>query len=179
MNIFQLTQKIFLGLYQIRIIDDFFDHFIIKLIIENLKNLPFYRTEYDIMGFNKKSGLIHNINLGSSIYTAIERHLKNKKILTDKNKIDRMYYNLFLSGENPHYHTDSEKNNDTTIILYLDNDKIELNAGGNTEFYIGGIIIAIPPVTNRVAIFNSKLKHRATAFTNKDRYTFVIKIVEK
>jgi len=179
MNIRNLIKRLVLNFYDIKIYDDFFESYCLNFIEKNISNLPFYRSEYDLAGrLKKKSGLVHYIDYKSDVYNIIENRLVDKNILTDKNKIDRMYYNLFLPNENPQYHVDSKNNNDITVLVYLDNIEIDMNENGCTEFDIDSLVLGIPHIKNRVVVFNSTIKHRATSFLDKDRYSIAVKIVK-
>ena len=60
-------------------------------------------------------------------------------------------------------------------FLYYPNWEWELQEGGETQFYIDGNILGVPPVPNRLVVFDGMIQHRATSFRNKHRFTIAIK----
>ena len=50
-----------------------------------------------------------------------------------------------------------------------------MNELGETQFYMDDMIYAIPPIPNRMIMFNAHIKHRATSYRSLHRFTIAIK----
>lgn len=88
----------------------------------------------------------------------------------------RIYINCFAPSENPFFHIDSALPDlkSYTCIFYV-NDRWELDDGGETQFYVNNILYGVPPEPNRMVLFDGRIKHRATSFRNRHRFTIAIK----
>ena len=90
----------------------------------------------------------------------------------------RMYINCFAPSENPYFHIDSAVPEIKSLTcLYYANDAWSLDDGGETQFYKDNILYGIPPEPNRMVIFDGRIKHKATSFRNKHRFTVALKYV--
>ena len=83
-----------------------------------------------------------------------------------------MYVNCFAPTETPYFHTDGVG---YTFLYYPDPAIHELDEGGETQFVVDGNIMGIMPISNRMSIFDGTIKHRATSFRTKHRFTVAIK----
>jgi Rps23 Pro-64 3,4-dihydroxylase Tpa1-like proline 4-hydroxylase len=59
--------------------------------------------------------------------------------------------------------------------LYYVNEHWDLDEGGETQFYVDNLIYGIPPIPNRMIIFDGSLMHRATSFKNYHRFSIALK----
>ena len=50
-----------------------------------------------------------------------------------------------------------------------------MNELGETQFYMDDMIYGIPPIPNRMIMFNAHIKHRATSYRTQHRFTVAIK----
>jgi hypothetical protein len=92
--------------------------------------------------------------------------------------LNRMYINCFAPSENPYFHIDScPPEAESFTCLYYVNSKWNLDDGGETQFYIDDNIYGVPPEPNRMVIFDGRIKHRATSFRNRHRFTIALKYV--
>jgi hypothetical protein len=91
-----------------------------------------------------------------------------------RNKIDRFYINCFGPSEMPYFHIDAPEGQ---TVLYYPHDTYNENEGGETQL-LGpdDLIYGVKPRPNRLLIFNSNIRHRATPFRSTHRFTIVAKI---
>ena len=123
------------------------------------------------------TGMVHNIPETSEIYALLKSKILKTLPRYSKQNIYRMYINCFAPNEYPLFHTDVDEFPVpvATTFLYYPQENWELNDGGETQFYIDGNIRGIVPKSNRMIMFDSRLKHRATSFRNRHRFTIAIK----
>ena len=121
-------------------------------------------------------GMVHNIQKGFSekdeyIYNLMSNKIENE-LYPDVEKLTlyRMYVNCFSPGDKPWFHADG--NSGLTFIYYSNEEEWNINDGGETQFYIDGMLTGVPPITNRMAIFTPNQLHCAKSF--RDRYKFTI-----
>ena len=117
------------------------------------------------------TGMTHQINHNESIYHLFEQRLNLKYSFLKGMTLYRMYVNCFAPSENPYFHIDGQG----ITFLYYPNLEWDLQEGGETQFYHGGNILGVPPVPNRLVMFDAKIKHRASTFRDKHRFTVAIK----
>ena len=86
----------------------------------------------------------------------------------------RMYINCFAPCEVPYWHDDGPPNC-ITFLYYPHTDKWDMNELGETQFYMDDMIYGIPPIPNRMIMFNAHIKHRATSYRTQHRFTVAIK----
>ena len=115
-------------------------------------------------------GMIHEIEKTNEIYQLFQK--KTRELVPHTLNIYRMYVNCFAPNENPYFHIDGAHG---ITLLYYPDQKWELDRGGETQFYLGGEIYGITPVSNRIVMFDSKIMHRATTFRNGYRFTLAVK----
>ena len=141
-----------------------------------MNHLEYVRGEIDRPG-TAPTGLVCELNPGHLMTILIDLQLRKTKLIPSKLNLSRVYVNLFLDGEIPNFHTDSKCKGDLTAILYL-NEPNDTNAQlGCTEFKVKDYIVGIPPVENRIVVFDSTIEHRATSFIGSDRYAIALKYV--
>ena len=123
------------------------------------------------------SGLAHIISPNHPIYTTIASKVKKH---TDSTIYD-MSINCIPMGELPFWHPDipvqalppSEK---ALTFLYYPHKEWDVNEGGETHFVIDKVCYALPPLPNRMVMFDSRIVHRATPFRNRTRFSVAIKV---
>lgn len=99
-------------------------------------------------------------------------HLRGQKLL-------RLYMNGHTFGTDGYFHRDSERDDETTCVVYMNKEWV-LDWGGETVFAKdGGIIFSFLPAPNAATLFNSKTLHCARGVSRKFcglRRSFVIKV---
>ena len=157
----------------IRVSDDYFTQRQHKFILKYCEECSYRYGEVDSSS-TPPTGLIHEIPTTEEIYPLIERRIE-KSMGPDVNKYElyRMYVNCFAPSENPYFHVDGEEGDLT--FLYYPNMNWEPNDGGETQIYICDRIHGIPPIPNRMILFDASLLHRATTFRNSHRFTIAVK----
>ena len=138
--------------------------------------LEYVKGEVDRPG-TLPTGLVSELYPSHSISVLIDQQLRKKKLIS-KLKLNRIYVNLFLDGEIPNFHTDSSRKGDLTAIYYLNEPNDTGSNLGCTEFKVRDHILGIPPVENRVVVFDSTIEHRATSFSGSNRYAIALKYVK-
>jgi hypothetical protein len=93
---------------------------------------------------------------------------------------DRAYVNLFSKNEDAFFHDDRCMQ---TILFYC-NPYWELNDGGETKFVELNdkslpLMIAVPPIPNRLVMFPGDLGHTATSLRHEKRFTLAFKMEKK
>lgn len=90
------------------------------------------------------------------------------------NKVYRFYINCFAPSEMPYFHIDAE---DGQTVIYYPNEFYNENEGGETQLMgPDDLIYGVKPRPNRLLIFESNIRHRATPFRSTHRFTVVAKI---
>ena len=117
------------------------------------------------------TGMINQIQAREDIFVMFKQRLKEKIPELRGLSFYRMYVNIFAPGENPYFHQDGKG----LTCLYYANWDWQLQDGGETQFYIDGNILGVPPVPNRLVVFDGMIQHRATSFRNKHRFSIAIK----
>jgi len=124
---------------------------------------------------HRPTGMVHNIAEQSEIYQLIQTKIEQSIPAISQMKLYRMYVNCFAPSENPYFHTDGETG---ITLLYYPQTDWNLDDGGETQFYIENNIYGITPVCNRMVMFDAAVKHRATTFRDRHRFTVAIKYDE-
>jgi hypothetical protein len=80
----------------------------------------------------------------------------------------RCYMNAYTYGCDGYFHTDSQRPDEKTSVLYM-NERWDPDWAGETAFLHanGEISAAVLPKRNRLVIFNSQLKHAARGVSRK------------
>ena len=155
----------------VNVSDNYFTERQHQFILTYCENCSYKYGEVDNEG-TPPTGLIHEIPPTEEIYPLIERRIE-QSMGPDANKYSlyRMYVNCFAPGENPYFHKDGRG----ITFLYYANMEWDLQNGGETQFYIDGNILGVPPIPNRLVVFDGMIQHRATSFRNKHRFSVAIK----
>jgi Rps23 Pro-64 3,4-dihydroxylase Tpa1-like proline 4-hydroxylase len=140
-------------------------------ILNMCKNSQYRYGEFDDVGL-PPTGLVCELGIDDN---PLFKKLDNL-IPQFRNKIYRFYINCFSPSEMAYFHIDAPRG---TTIIYYPHDFYDENEGGETQL-LGpeDLIYGIKPRPNRLLIFNSNIRHRATPFRTKHRFTVVIKIRE-
>ena len=118
------------------------------------------------------TGMVHNIPKTEKIYELFAEQIAISVPETQNMHLYRMYVNCFAPSENPYFHIDGDSG--ITFLYYPQRDW-QLDDGGETQFYIDGILYGITPESNRLVMFDARIRHRATSFRNRHRFTVAIK----
>ena len=157
----------------IRITDDFLNEASHNEVFEYCLNATYSLGEADRDDV-PPVGMYHEIpkehHICNWFRDGILKHIPNGYI------IERMYINCFHPSDIPYWHTDSEKDNWT--FLYYPNKEWELDDGGETHFLIDDGCYAMPPLPNRMVMFDARIKHRATSFRDRHRFSVAIKVTK-
>ena len=105
--------------------------------------------------------------------------LVNKEFFKGQALLTRCYANKHTFGTEGYVHTDSERKEDQTVVVYL-NEEWNYEWGGETMFYEKGEAIrAVVPKMGRVASFPGNIPHCAKALSRlcpKVRTTLMLKV---
>lgn len=122
--------------------------------------------------WNLSMGRITETKNLADIYGDLDPHMK---IIWDTlkmriphiqlNVLIRCYMNGGTYGVEGYYHTDSDRVDETTIVIYLTNEW-KLDWGGETNLVMGGEIVkSVIPKRNRAFLFDSHMLHCARGVT--------------
>ena len=158
---------------KIRVSDNYFTERQHNFILKYCEDCSYNYGEVD-NNDTPPTGLIHEIPPSEEIYPLIERRIE-KSMGPDASKYQlyRMYVNCFAPGENPYFHTDGPEGDLT--FLYYPNINWHPNEGGETQIDETDMITGVPPIPNRMVMFDASLLHRATSFRSTHRFTIAIK----
>jgi SM-20-related protein len=143
------------------------------------KNIPFGHWNVDIT----KSPVGNTTDLTSRLpkeFKAVWNDI-NKEFFKDKAVLVRCYSNKQTFGTEGFIHTDTKREQDQTVIVYM-NEEWEADWGGETTFYNhdkSEITDAILPKFGRVVVFPGNIHHCARAVTRicpKARTTLMYKV---
>ena len=105
----------------------------------------------------------------------------NKEFFGNKAVLTRCYANRYTYGTEGYIHTDTERAQDQTCVVYM-NDEWDPNWGGETSFYTADkseIIKSVLPLYGRTAVFPGNIPHCARGVTRicpKVRTTLMFKV---
>lgn len=89
----------------------------------------------------------------------------NKDIFNGQGKLTRCYANRHTFGTEGYIHTDSDRKEDHTVVIYL-NENWHYSWGGETMFYENKEVIkGVVPIFGRVVIFPGHIEHCVKALT--------------
>jgi hypothetical protein len=110
--------------------------------------------------------------MSSKIYSVFSKKIEKEFPEMKDYKLYRMYVNCFSPNENPYFHIDGETGH---TLLYYPQEDWKLDDGGETQFFIDESIHGVLPVPNRMVKFDACIKHKATSFRDRHRFTLAIK----
>ena len=120
------------------------------------------------------TGMIHNIPETEEVYPMIEKRIaQSMGPDVERYNLYRMYINCFAPKEIAYFHTDGSEGELT--FLYYPNMEWKPDDGGETQIYDSDFIKGVPPIPNRMVMFDASLLHRATSFRDTHRFTIAIK----
>lgn len=105
----------------------------------------------------------------------------NKEFFGNQAKLTRCYANRHTFGTEGYIHTDTERDEDQTCVVYLDKDW-DPNWGGETSFYskdLQEIVKSVIPAYGRTAVFKGNIPHCAKPVARicpKVRTTLMFKV---
>ena len=105
----------------------------------------------------------------------------NAKVFDGKAVVTRCYANRHTFGTEGFIHTDTTREQDHTVVVYLNKDW-DANWGGETVFYSEdrkAIVSAVLPAYGRIAVFPGKVPHRVSSLTKlcpEARTTLMFKV---
>lgn len=124
------------------------------------------------------------MNLIGNSYFYEHLGLKIAKTISMNLKLNRVYANGQVFGQNGSFHQDDENENALTAVLYM--NEIQDSAidewGGETQFKFQDNIVACQPVTNTLVVFKSNIFHRGMApsrFVSDMRVTIAWKFLKE
>ena len=120
-------------------------------------------------------GMVHEIPKEDHIYKLMSGKIENDLYpKARKLELFRIYINCFSPADKPYFHTDGPAGG-LTFLYYANDEEWNINDGGETQFYIDGILTGVPPIPNRMAMFDPNQLHCATSFRNRYKFTVAIK----
>jgi SM-20-related protein len=105
----------------------------------------------------------------------------NNAFFQDKAVLTRCYANRHTFGTEGYIHTDTDRVEDQTCVVYMD-EKWDVNWGGETSFYsddLSEIVKSVIPKYGRVAVFPGNIPHCARSIARicpKVRTTLMFKV---
>ena len=157
----------------VNVSDNYFTERQHQFILTYCENCSYKYGEVDNAG-TPPTGLIHEIPPTEEIYPLIERRIEQSMGPdADKYSLYRMYVNCFAPAEIAYFHTDG--NQGELTFLYYPNMEWKPDDGGETQIYDTDFIKGVPPIPNRMVMFDASLLHRATSFRDRHRFTIAIK----
>ncbi len=166
---------------EVQVFDNFLNEESQQSIIDYCRECQYRYGETDNGDDAPVTGMVSDIEEDSEVFNflkeAIERIIPNIKMM----ELYRMYVNCFAPGENPYFHTDAGEGDAGITFLYYPadtNSEYNIDDGGETQFYIENSLYGIPPIPNRLVMFDASLLHKATSFRSDHRFTIAIKYEE-
>ena len=157
----------------VRVSDNYFTNRQHRFILTYCENCSYTYGEVDNSD-TPPTGLIHNIPETEEIYPMIEKRISESMgVDAKKYNLYRMYINCFAPREIAYFHTDGDEGDLT--FLYYPNMEWKLDDGGETQIYETDMFTGVPPIPNRMVMFDASLLHRATSFRDRHRFTIAIK----
>lgn len=121
------------------------------------------------------TGLAHYLPEDSFLRLKILNEIWDKVPEMQKLKCYQAYFNLFVPGEIPFFHQDDDEDANGITALYYPQGDWKLDDGGETQFVLNNAINGIPPIINRLVLFDAHILHRATSFRDRHRFTLALK----
>jgi len=156
---------------EINFSDEFFTDTERQVIYKYCVNADYHYGESDNLDYNI-TGMIHDIPETEFVYKMISKTLYDRVEFIRDMYLYRMYVNCFAPSENANFHQDG---NGYTFLYYPSPEEMDLDEGGETQFLVEDNIYGIRPIPNRMVVFDGMIKHRATPFRSKHRFTVAIK----
>ena len=118
------------------------------------------------------TGLIHELTLNDTVYLKTIELVKANVVFLKNSVPYRAYINFFLPLDKPYFHTDGYG---TTVLFYA-TEFFDIQEGGETQFINNmGHIIGVFPKPTSMVVFDASIKHRATSYRTKPRFTVALK----
>ena len=156
---------------EIKFEDNFLSPEEFRMVVNHCYGAEYMWGESDDFGL-PPTGMISQIRPHHEPFTLFKTKLKEKCPFLKDMSFYRMYVNCFAPNENPYFHVDGKG---VTFLYYANEEQWELQDGGETQYYLDGNIYGVPPVPNRLVMFDGMIQHRATSFRNRHRFTIAVK----
>ena len=121
------------------------------------------------------TGVTHYLPEDSLLRLNILSEILNKVPEMKQVKCYQAYFNMFIPGEIPYFHMDDDEENNGITGLYYPQGGWKPDDGGETQFLMNNTINGIPPIANRLVLFDAHILHRATSFRDRHRFTLALK----
>ena len=157
----------------IKIYDDFLSKKEQNHVLDYCAEAPYKYGESD-SDSTPPTGMTHDIPENGYIHELF--CVKTQVLVPEELIFYRMYINCFAPREIPYFHTDGD---DGVTFLYYPQRGWKQNDGGETQIYEDDMIKGIPPISNRMLMFDASLLHRATSFRDRHRFTIAVKYESK
>jgi Rps23 Pro-64 3,4-dihydroxylase Tpa1-like proline 4-hydroxylase len=155
---------------EIKYDDNFLSHDDFMKVLHFCRTTDYFFGESDDYGL-PPTGMISQIQAREDIFGLFKDKIKEKCPFIKNMSFYRMYVNIFSPNENPYFHQDGKG----ITFLYYVGEHWSLQDGGETQFYVDGNILGVPPVPNRLVMFDGMIYHRATSFRDRHRFSIAIK----
>jgi len=171
----------------IEIIDDFLSESQAKKVFDECcsANYMYGETDSPINCEPKPpTGMVSSLENYHYIYNILNDQIQIKFPSLYCGKVNiRHYINCYSPREVSNFHTDCDETDEWYdsgyTLLYYPNKNLDIDEGGETQFYIDDKIVGIPPRYNRLVKFKVPILHRATPFQNYHRFTVAFKFISR
>jgi Rps23 Pro-64 3,4-dihydroxylase Tpa1-like proline 4-hydroxylase len=172
----------------IEIVDNFLPEFEAEKVLDECRSANYLYGESDSqLDCEKKlppTGMTSHLDYDDYISKVLNEKIQIKFPSLYCGKVNARYYiNCYSPGEVSYFHTDcdstSEWYDSGYTLLYYPNKNLDINEGGETQFYVDGKIIGIPSVYNRLVKFRVPILHRATPFKSHHRFSIALKFISR
>ena len=164
----------------ITILDNFLDDHDHHAILDECRNSNYVYGETDNQDnseeINPPTGMTSFLDIGDYCYDVLKKKIEeNFPELGSISNNPIAYINCYSPREISYFHTDTEDGNVGYTLIYYPNLKWGIHDGGETQFYVDGKMIGIPPIPNRIINFKVPILHRATSFVDRHRFSIAFK----
>jgi Rps23 Pro-64 3,4-dihydroxylase Tpa1-like proline 4-hydroxylase len=172
----------------IEIVDNFLSECEAEKVLDECCSANYFYGETDSeLNSEKKfppTGMVSHLDPDDYIFKVINEKIQIKFPSLYCGKVNiRSYINCYSPREVSYFHTDCDSSSEWYdsgyTLLYYPNKKLDINEGGETQFYIDDKIIGIPPTHNRIIKFKVPILHRATPFQNHHRFSIAFKFISR
>jgi len=114
-------------------------------------------------------GMVSELQLSEPLAILLQDKISG--IQLNATNVIRAYVNLFTPLDRPFFHADGEV---ITYLFYFC-PNLDLDEGGETQFYVDGEVRGIMPSPGSLVRFDGRILHRATSFRTMPRITVAFK----
>lgn len=165
--------------FDIEIKDNFLENYEHHQVLQECRNSTYVYGETDNQDTSDPvppTGMTSHLEQGDICFDILKDKIDivfPELKLIDSNPVS--YINCYSPREDSYFHTDTEENYTGYTLIYYPNLKWDIHDDGETEFYVDGKIIGIPPIPNRIIKFKVPVLHRATPFVDRHRFSVAFK----